>query len=430
MSSPTGRLTTDAVAARLGVDRKTVYAYVSRGLLTPHRQGRHSIFDPAQVAGLMTRGVKSRRPQTSTDVVHTRITRIGHDDLSYRGVSATALARQETFECTATWLWEAALDRDEHLRGDTESLVAVQRLTRLLPPATSPHQRAAVGVSIASSMHPGGVDARSAEEVLTLAPTIVRAVALAASATSSLPAVDGVGEMPLAQILGRTRAGSPVGPDGCRIIDSALTLLADHDLAAATLGVRIAASTMAPVGSAVMAGLAVFDGPLHGSAGRAALALLDDARTIGADTAIHGRIAAGSAVPGFGHFLYDRDPRAHFLLTDLRDWGTPEDGTSEVVAALLESAALAGLPAPNVDLALAALTRLLDLPDNTPQVLHAVARTAGWIAHYLEETQERGLRFRPTSVYLGPPETHPRPEPSGRPPADASTRAPGEGARG
>lgn len=417
MSSPAGRLTTEAVAARLGVDRKTVYAYVSRGLLTPHRDGRHSIFDPAQVASLMTRGARNRRPQTSTDVVHTHITRITRDDLSYRGVSATALARQETFQGTATWLWEAVLDPGESLRGDTESLVAVQRLTRMLPPGTSTHQGAAVGVSIASSMHPIGVGARTPEEVLTVAPTIVRAVALAASATPNLPVMDGLEEVPLAQILGRTRAGSPLGLDGCRIIDSALTLLADHDLAASTLAVRIAASTMAPVGSAVMAGLAVFDGPLHGTAGRATLALLDDARNVGADAAINARIAAGSMVPGFGHFLYDRDPRAHFLLTQLHTRNNDENSSSEVVAALLQSAALAGLPAPNVDLALAALTRELDLPDNTPQVLHAVARTAGWIAHYLEEAQERGLRFRPTSVYVGPPATDPW--------ADRATRSPG-----
>ena len=417
MPSPAGRLTTDAVASRLGVDRKTVYAYVSRGLLTPHREGRHSTFDSSQVARLMTRGARHRRPQTSTDVVRTQITLISRGDLCYRGVSAPALARRGTFQSTATWLWEAVLDPDESLRGDMESLAAVQRLTRMLPARTSTHQRAAIGVGIASSMHPTAAGARTREEVLTVAPTIVRAAALAASAASSVPAIDGLEDMPLAQMFGRTRAGSPVVPDDCRIIDSALTLLADHDLAASTLAVRIAASTMAPVGSAVMAGLAVFDGPLHGTAGRATLALLDDARNVGADAAISARIAAGSMVPGFGHFLYDRDPRAHFLLTQLQTRNNDENSSSEVVAALVQSAALAGLPAPNVDLALAALTRQLDLPDNTPEMLHAVARTAGWIAHYLEEAQERGLRFRPTSVYVGPPATDPWP--------DQTTRSPG-----
>ena len=64
-----------------------------------------------------------------------------------------------------------------------------------------------------------------------------------------------------------------------------------------------------------------------------------------------------------------------------------------------------------MDLALAAMTRALDLPDRTPEVLHAVARTAGWIAHVLEEVDERGLRFRPQSVYEGAPRgrTLPRP---------------------
>lgn len=69
---------------------------------------------------------------------------------------------------------------------------------------------------------------------------------------------------------------------------------------------------MAPVGSAIMAGLAVFDGPLHGTAGRATLALLDDARSIGADAAISACLSPGPVVPGFGHFFYDRDPCAHY----------------------------------------------------------------------------------------------------------------------
>lgn len=215
MPSPDGRLTTDAVAARLGVDRKTIYAYVSRGLLTPQHDGRHSTFDPAQVASLMTRGVRNRRPLTSTDVVHTHITRISRDYLSYRGVNAAELARHATFECTATWLWEAVLDPGETLRGHTESLVAVQRLIPMLPPGTSTHQRAAIGVSIASSMYPSAVSDRTPEEVLILAPTIVRAVALAASATCNQPAMAGPEEVPLAQLLGRTRSGSPLGPDGC-----------------------------------------------------------------------------------------------------------------------------------------------------------------------------------------------------------------------
>ena len=60
----------------------------------------------------------------------------------------------------------------------------------------------------------------------------------------------------------------------------------------------------------------------------------------------------------------------------------------------------------NVDMALAVLAAVLDLPAGASETLFIVARTAGWIAHALEQYREGGL-LRPRARYVGPePETH------------------------
>jgi citrate synthase len=57
---------------------------------------------------------------------------------------------------------------------------------------------------------------------------------------------------------------------------------------------------------------------------------------------------------------------------------------------------------PNVDLALGALTFLAGMPAAAGEALFAIARTAGWLAHAMEEYEEKPLRFRPRARYIGP----------------------------
>ncbi|MEU2347406.1 citrate synthase [Modestobacter sp. NPDC049651] len=395
MTATPRRLTTLQVAERLGVDRTTVYAYVSRGLLHSVREGRTSTFDPDEVDRLRTQGLLARRPTSSTAVVRTAITGIGQDWLAYRGVDVTGLLDPPHVEATATWLWESVWDPTERLTGDPGALQAARRAVAALPRTSGVHARAVTAVLAAGAALEGG-DGDRHERALAMGPTLVRAVALAAAAPDA--EVDGDAAQPVALLLGRTLCGADPGPDVTAALAAALVLLADHDLAASTLAVRVAASTGAGPELAVAAGLGALAGPLHGSSGRAALALLDAPDPAQALAAA----AARGHVPGFGHLLYRRDPRAVLLLRQVEATG----GSPPTLAATRRLTATAdrlGLPGANVDLALAALTRAFALPDRTPAAVHAVARTAGWIAHYLEEVDERGLRFRPRSVYEGPP---------------------------
>lgn len=63
-----------------------------------------------------------------------------------------------------------------------------------------------------------------------------------------------------------------------------------------------------------------------------------------------------------------------------------------------------------MDLALAALTASSGMPSTVSETIFAVARTAGWIAHALEEYGERPLRMRPSGTYVGPKPPQPLPE--------------------
>jgi citrate synthase len=176
--------------------------------------------------------------------------------------------------------------------------------------------------------------------------------------------------------------------DGWDAIRRALVLLADHELNASTFAVRIAASTGASLSAAALAGLAALSGPRHGGMAARVEAF--------ADAAARGdwrRAARGALPPGFGHQLYpDGDPRAAALLGAIEVPPALARLRAEVEAATGEHA--------NTDFALTALRQSLQLPAEAPFALFAVARTAGWLAHAIEQI-EGGALIRPRARYVG-----------------------------
>jgi citrate synthase len=114
-------------------------------------------------------------------------------------------------------------------------------------------------------------------------------------------------------------------------------------------------------------------------------------------TTIADRLREGSPLPGFGHPLYpDGDPRATTLLGLLDDGPVRECATRLIEAMRARSGAH-----PTIDFALAALTLRNGMPADTGEAIFAVARTAGWLAHALEEYADRPSRFRPSARYVG-----------------------------
>ncbi|MBB5122167.1 citrate synthase [Streptomyces eurocidicus] len=188
-----------------------------------------------------------------------------------------------------------------------------------------------------------------------------------------------------------------------RALEAALVLLIDHDLAASTLAVRVAASARAHPYAVVSAGLGALEGPLHGAASGLAHRMLTEVLERGSAAAVVAdHLRGGRSVPGLGHRLYaGPDPRARALFARLES----VPGARDALAAAREveaTAARQGTPHANADLALAVLTVASGMPPEAGETVFAVARTAGWIAHALEEYAERPLRLRPVGQYCGP----------------------------
>jgi citrate synthase len=433
VSDAIDRLGTEEVARRLGVKRETVYAYVSRGLLERHpASGPHdSQFDPEQVERLAARARRPDRSSALEVVVETELTLLDPAGrLSYRGRDAIELARFRTFEEVVALLWDGAPPTPWGL--DEDRAAAVEALGAALGPDAPDVERIATVVATLGAHDPER-DSRDPTSVrragagvfagtLTTLdrgrpnqPRPARGRLTPPIAPVRSTALEGAPERTTAGVAERLwgvlaeRDAKPRA-EQVKALEAALVLLADHELAASTFAARVAASTWAGPYRVILAGLGPLGGALHGGAGAAVEALLDEVAA-GADpgAAIDARLAAGP-VPGFGHRVYrDRDPRADHLLDRLAaDRGRPSSAMGpqrstalDAASALLDAAAERGLPAPNVDFALATLGRADGLRTGSSATIFTVARIAGIVAHALEEYEHR-LRFRPRASYVGP----------------------------
>jgi citrate synthase len=382
-------LTTPQVAQRLGVKPATVYAYVSRGLLTSARNadGKASLFREDEVVAFAA----GRRK--ATPAIRTGLTLIRDGRLFYRGHDAVALARDQPYEAVATLLWTGEL-RAEPLPATPALRELAEAVTAPLPASARLADRLRVICAAAASADPLRFDTTPAAVIAT-ARTMLGTMAAALPVRGAEPPS---ADRAFAAVLWPRLTSAVPAPAGLAALNAALVLLADHDIAASTLAARVAASTRANPYAVVGAGLSALDGPLHGAASTLAYALLEDAvRTGDPVAAISECLRLGPAVPGFGHPLYpDGDPRAAALLALL------DDGRSlAVVEEVADAATRRSGIAPNVDFAIAALALLNGMPPDAGEAIFAIARTAGWIAHALEEYADRPLRFRPTGRYAG-----------------------------
>src|SRR5262249_8391844 len=152
-----------------------------------------------------------------------------------------------------------------------------------------------------------------------------------------------------------------------------------------TLAARVAASAWADPYRVVLAGLGPLGGTLHGGASLGVEALLAEIESPDAAFAALDRRLPVGGVPGFGHRVYrGRDPRAAHPLGRLQAVADDPAHVASVEAPLSAAEAL-GLPAPNVDFALAAICRAMGLRPGSGATIFTCARIVGLIAHALEE---------------------------------------------
>jgi citrate synthase len=157
-------MTATEAARRLGVKPATLYAYVSRGVLSRDKaaDGRASLFDPDEVERLARRG-RPRRPAGVADItIESAITEITGDTLRYRGLDATSLAVRRTFEDVAELLWTGEFSAPARERADARepwqarpaALVAGRAAQAALPAGTLPLERLQVIVPAMAATDP------------------------------------------------------------------------------------------------------------------------------------------------------------------------------------------------------------------------------------------------------------------------------------
>ncbi|MFF4660513.1 citrate/2-methylcitrate synthase [Streptomyces sp. NPDC001381] len=404
------RLSTKEAAELLGVKPETVYAYVSRGQLSSRRTpgGRGSTFDAGEVEALARRNRRETggSPGSGGELsVRTRLTFIDKDRYYFRGVDATELAARHSYEEVAEWLWTGRTSPGTTFTAPASSVTAARRAADALPEHSGPTDRLRVAAVAAAVADPLRFDLTE-EAVLGTARILIPTLVAALPPRRR----DHRDEGSLAQHLWGRLSVHPPTEARLRVLDTALALLVDHDLAASTLAVRVAASARAHTYAAVSAGLGVLEGPLHGAASGLAHRLLQEVLDLGdAAPVIAQELRAGRRIPGLGHRLYPgEDPRARALFALLEE--IPE--AAPALAAARDIVATTARHTPlhaNVDLALGVLTASCGMESSAGETIFAVARTAGWIAHALEEYGERPLRMRPSGHYVGPKPPQPLP---------------------
>ena len=397
-------LTAAEVAELLGVKRQTVYAYVSRGIL--HRRmaldGRSSLFDRDEVDQLRL----GRRPDAEGEMrllLASRITRVADDGLLVRGHDLIDLVNGGTgFTEVADLLWESPPDETWSL----EPRAAAQRPADPAAETLTLVDQLRVSLAIESSadplrhdLSPKSVRAAGRRAIAAMANGVGRPVT-PANGGPARPAHHRVGDLIWPRLT--TRPG-PAPRRRC--LDVALALMADHGLASSTFAARIAASVRADPYSVAAAGIGALGGPLHGAASAEVHELFDEADRRGDAVAVVGDLQRRGRLPGFGHAVYrTQDPRYGALMAHVVDaWSG--DRRLQTVFRVRDVVGERSDAIPNIDLALGAMTYLAGMSRHAGEAIFAIARTAGWLAHAMEEYDEKPLRFRPTARYIGrPPE--------------------------
>ncbi|HMH36015.1 MAG TPA: citrate synthase [Streptosporangiaceae bacterium] len=405
-------LTAAEAARRLGVKPATLYAYVSRGVLSRVRapDGRTSLFGADEVEQLARRG-RPRRPAGVADItVESAITEITGDSLRFRGLDATRLAVSRTFEEVAELLWTGEF-RSERApwRARPAALAAGRAAQAALPAGTLPLERLQVIVPAMAATDPLRLQLDRPAVIAAGRNIIAGMVDCLPGDLTSAAAEPVAGRLWSRLCAGNGRGNGPgngqrrPAPGLMRALSAALVLLADHELAASTLAARAAASVRADPYAVVGTGLGAVSGALHGGASLGAETLMaaasgpEDVPRVVAEL-----LRRGEKVPGFGHFVYrGGDPRA-ILLLDLVRRVAPKSGQLAVADAVFAEVRHKSLPEPNIDFAIATLVRVAGMVRGAGEAIFAVARTAGWIAHALEAYSGPGP-LRPRAVYTGRP---------------------------
>lgn len=187
-------------------------------------------------------------------------------------------------------------------------------------------------------------------------------------------------------------------------IDMCYVLHADHGMNASTFSARVTIATFSDMYSAITSAIGTLKGPLHGGANEGVIKMLLEIGTLErVDEYIRECLCQKKKIMGIGHRVYKTlDPRAPHLKIMAQKLsakiGEPKwIQMSERIAEIMKKEK--GLNA-NVDFYSATVYYSMNIPTDLFTPIFAIARTAGWTAHVLEQLSDNRL-IRPESLYVG-----------------------------
>ncbi len=337
--------------------------------------------------------------------------------LEYRGIRVEELCGRSSFLETAWLLLFGRLPSQSELERFVRDVTLHRRikyriveLLKCLPEQGHPMDALQAGVAALGMYYPGRnvADADnnywSAVRLIAKLPTIVAAYARLRRGDDALPPRDDLSfaENFLYMLTERV-------PDKAlsRTLDVCLILHAEHTMNASTFAGIVTASTLADPYTVVASSIGALKGPLHGGANEEVVQML---REIGSPAQVtpyvQGALAAKRKIMGLGHRVYKvKDPRAT-VLQGLCEQVFRECGPSPLYAVAVEvervsAELLAGKPIyPNVDFYSGIVYDKMGIEADCFTPIFAMARVAGWLAHWFEQLRENKL-YRPDQIYEG-----------------------------
>ncbi|MDQ6982289.1 MAG: citrate synthase [Mariprofundus sp.] len=343
----------------------------------------------------------------------------GH--LEYRGIDIEQLAENSSFEETAWLLLYGKLPSAAELSGFKHELnhhrrikFRIRDMMKCFPESTHPMDSLQASIAALGMFYPfpksliGKLDEHTVHQVcvnlISKMPTLVAAHARMRHGDDPIAPRD---DLSHAANFFYMLTGDEPDTLTERIMDVALVVHAEHTMNASTFSTLVVASSHADPYTSISAAIGSLSGPLHGGANEDVLIMLDEIGSVeAAEQYLHGKLDRKEKVPGLGHRVYKtKDPRATLLqklYVELTEKLGP-DPTYEIASRIEElSRQTLGKKGicPNVDFYSGIVYRKLGIPTDLFTPIFAVARVAGWLAHWKEQLGH-GRIYRPQQVYTG-----------------------------
>jgi 2-methylcitrate synthase len=337
--------------------------------------------------------------------------------LEYRGIAVETLARESSFEETSYLLLRGELptqkqlaDYDDQLRHHRRIKYKLKDLLKCLPETGHPMYALQSAVAAMGMFYPARDvtnDQSNWDSVVRLIAKMPTVVATFHRVRNGDEPIDPRDDLDHAANFYYMLFEKEPSPAVRKVIDACLVLHAEHTMNASTFSARVTASTLANPYSVVSSAIGTLTGPLHGGANEEVLEMLEK---IGGHERlrawIEDAIAFKRKIMGFGHRVYKvKDPRATVLqeLAEnvFADQGRPDQYSMavEMEKIMAEKLGPKGIY-PNVDFYSGIIYSALGIPRDLFTPVFAIARVAGWLAHWLEQLKNNRI-FRPEQVHVG-----------------------------